>query len=253
MYYKLLPVLLLAAAFSFSARAQGTAEGIQSFGQAENAWKRNDTEQTPKPVVQFVDTAGNLAMKNIFEAEQVFCYEVFPQDPEYQGYTLNNFPIRGFCGVLNQDVRNMINQHFFATDEGVDFENAEQCMIQPKIMLRFVRGVDYTDVLFSSPCHALVIFYGGSLNAYNYKPAAELIDTIVNNLQSKHQEFVSPALLNQVLPIGVVQNEQQRKMINKNSEPIRKWEAKAEARVKKQEEEIKRQNTGWNKLKTRLK
>lgn len=253
MYYKTLAALFLAVFFAFSASAQGVAEGIQSFGQAENAWKRNDAEQTLQPIRQFVDTAGSVAMKNIFEAEQVFCYEVFPQDPEHQGYTLNNFPIRGFCGVLNQDVRNMISQHFFATDEGVDFDTAEQCMIQPKIMLRFVRGVDYTDVLFSSPCHALVIFYGGGLSAYNYKPAAELIDTIVKNLQSKHEEFISPALLNQVLPIGVVQNEQQRKMINKNSEPIRKWEAKAEAQIKKQEEELKRQNTGWNKLKTRMK
>lgn len=253
MYYKTFLALLLAVAFSFSAYAQGVTEGIQSFGQAEDAWKRNDPENALVPVQQFVDTLGSAAIKNIFEAEQVFCYEVFPQDPDHKGYTLDSFPMRGFCGVLNKDVRNMINQHFFSNEEAADFENAEQCTIQPKIILRFVRGVDYTDVLFSSPCHALVVFYGGQINAYNFKPAAQLIDTIVENLQGKHQEFVSPALLNQVLPIGVVQNDQQRKMINKTSEPIRKWEAKAEEKVKQQDAEIKRQNTGWNKLKTRIK
>ena len=40
-------------------------------------------------------------------------------------------------------------------------------------------------------------------------------------LGPKHSEFVSPSLLNQVLPIGVIQNEQQRKIVNKRSEPIR--------------------------------
>lgn len=246
---------LFAAVLPFqTVYAQSATEGIQSFGQAENAWKRpNQEEDTLQPNSRFVDEVGAVAMKNIFEAEQVFCYEVFPQDNEYKGYTLDGFPIRGFCGMLNNEVRDVLNQNFFAETNGVDFDNAEQCLIQPKIILRYIRGVDYTDVLFSSPCHALVVFYAGQLNAFNYKPSAELIDVLVTNLQTKHEEFISPALLNQVLPIGIIQNEQQRKMINKNSEPIRKWEAKATANVKKQEEELKRQNTGWNKLKNRIK
>lgn len=239
---------MLAPAFSMAQINSGAA----SLGQMDNSWKKTEAEQKTQPLPQFVDSSGRLAMKTIFEAEQVFCYEVFPQDPDYNGYTLEGFPIRGFCGVLNKEVRDVISKHFFALPEVVDFEGSENCVMQPKIILRFVHGVDYADVLLSSPCHAVAIFYGGGVSAYNYKPGAEVIDTMLNSLKERHQDFVSPALLNQVLPIGVIRNAEQRKMISKNNEPIRKWEVKAKENVKKQEEELKKQSTGWNKLKSRM-
>ena len=68
-------------------------------------------------------------------------------------------------------------------------------------------------------------------------------------LGPKHSEFVSPSLLNQVLPIGVIQNEQQRKIVSKRSEPIRKWEQKTKAEEAKRAAEEKKNNSGWNKLK----
>ncbi|MBR1648645.1 MAG: hypothetical protein IJ689_03500 [Alphaproteobacteria bacterium] len=247
-------MLLMLAVMPISVAAQGlTANANTILGEKEVLPQRTSEAPKDKPLTQYVDAFGNLAMKNIFEAEQVFCYEVFPYDPAYEGYALNGYPIRGFCGVRNHAVRDLIAKHFFSTEDSVDFQNTEECMIQPKVMLRFVRGVDYTDVLFSSPCYALVVYYAGMHGAFNYRPAAELIDTILKNLQSQHQEFVSPALLNQLMPIGIIQNEQQRKMIKKNNEPIRKWETKAKQNVQKQEEEHKKQNSGWNKLKTRMK
>ena len=249
-------VLLATVLFSFSAFAQGILGGDVSLEsqQQNNSWTRE--EQAPpelKPLYQFENLSGSVAMKNIFEAEQIFCYEVFPQDGEHKGYTLDGFPIRGFCGMLNQTVRDTLAASFFANPTAVNFEEAEQCEVQPKVILRFIRGVDYTDVLLSSPCHAFVIFYAGTISAYNFKPSAELVDALVKNLQTKHQEFVSPALLNQLMPVGIIQNENQRKMVYKTKEPVRKWEEKDTEKVKKQEAEVKKQNTGWNKLKTRLK
>ena len=78
---------LFAAVLPFqTVYAHSATEGIQSFGQAENAWKRpNQEEDTLQPNSRFVDEVGAVAMTNIFEAEQVFCYEVFPQDNEYKG------------------------------------------------------------------------------------------------------------------------------------------------------------------------
>ncbi len=253
MFYKILLATLL---FSFSASAQGILGGDASLDTPaqDNSWTREEPEVAElKPLYQFENLTGSVAMKNIFEAEQIFCYEVFPQDGEHKGYTLDGFPIRGFCGMLNQTVRDTLAASFFANPTAVNFEEAEQCEVQPKIILRFIRGVDYTDVLLSAPCYAFVIFYAGSVNAYNYKPSAELIDALVKNLQTKHQEFVSPALLNQLMPVGIIQNENQRKIVYKTKEPIRKWEEKANEKIKKQEAEVKKQNTGWNKLKTRLK
>ena len=250
MNYRFLFSIIGSILISFSALAQDGNEGVTSFSKAEDSWRRNKTEEKVQPLPQFVSSAGSLAMKTIMEAEQVFCYEVFPQDPNFEGYTIEGFPVRGFCGMLAPQVRNIISTSLFASKLVVDFNNEERCVIQPKLMLRFVRGVDYADVLLSSPCYALAIFYGGSSNVYNYSPSAEVIDMLIKNFGERHQEFVSPALLNQVLPIGVAQNAEQKKIVNKNREPIRQWEAQAKENVKKQEEELKRQSTGWNKLKT---
>ena len=138
-----------------------------------------------------------------------------------------------------------------ATEGNVLFDQAEECIIEPKIIIRFIRGVDYTDVLLSSPCHSFAIFYGGGVRLYNFKPGAPIIDAILKALAPKHAEFVSPALLNQLMPVGVVQNAQQRRIVNRRSEPIRKWTQKVEEEAAKKAEENKKNNSGWNKLKLR--
>ena len=68
------------------------------------------------------------------------------------------------------------------------------------LMLRFVRGVDYTDVLLSSRCHSFSVFYGGKVKSYNFSPAAEIIDVMVDSFRPKTVPFVSPAMLRQLLP-----------------------------------------------------
>lgn len=65
--------------------------------------------------------------------------------------------VTGFCGIIENDLKNMIIRQFFATPENISQEVA-QCVIKPRLMLRFVRGVDYTDVLLSSPCHSFSVF-----------------------------------------------------------------------------------------------
>jgi hypothetical protein len=249
-----LGILIISSGFVY---AQGAAvEGVESFKQAEGAWRRaaeNGNSATAAkgivPLEKFYEDNGKIAVQNIVNAEQVFCYEVFSQNPDYEGYSVNGFPIRGFCGVLNNQIRDMIGEYFLATPTNIDFDRAENCMIQPKVMIRFIRGIDSTDVLISSPCHSFAIFYGGNVSVYNFRPGAEIADAMVSALSEKHAEFVSPALLNQLLPIGVVQNEQQRKIVNRRSEPVREWQKKVEAEEAKQAEERKKNQTGWNKLK----
>lgn len=233
--------------------AQVESEGVQSFAQPEGAWKRSEQEDAKKvnPLEIFTSQNGKIAIDNIVNAEQVFCYEIFPRNDEYEGYALNGFPIRGFCGVLGEQVRDMVGEYFLSTPTNVDFENAEQCVVQPKVVIRFIRGVDFTDMLISSPCHSFAIFYGGGLNVYNFKPGAEILDALVKALSGKHADFVSPALLNQLLPVGVVQNDQQRKIVNKRSEPIRKWEEKTQKEEEAAAVEKKKNESGWNKLKMR--
>jgi len=238
--------------FSLSAFAQSATEGVQSFKANENAWKREENSAQTKTLPQFEKLSGKMAMNNIVNAEQVFCYEIFPNAKDFKGYTLDGFPVRGFCGVLDKKTRDIITPFFFANPAAVNFDRAENCAMQPKIIMRFVRGVDFTDVLFSSPCASLAVFYGGKVNVYNYTPIAREMDEIIKQMEKLHETFVSPALLNQLLPMGVIQNEQQRGLVNKASEPVRNWEKQATDQMKKQEAEVQRQNTGWNKLKNKM-
>ena len=134
--------------------------------------------------------------------------------------------VTGFCGIIENDLKNMIIRQFFATPENISQEVA-QCVIKPRLMLRFVRGVDYTDVLLSSPCHSFSVFYGGKVKSYNFSPAAEIIDVMVDSFRPKTVPFVSPAMLRQLLPIGVAQTQSQKDMVAKQSGPIRNWDTQS--------------------------
>ena len=121
------------------------------------------------------------------------------------------------------------------------FDVTENCVIRPQIMLRFIRGIDSTDVLLSSPCHALAVFYGGKISAFNAKPAAQIIDAVIEPLLKNKVPFASPALFNQLMPVGVAQTEEQKALIEKKNEPVRNWQ--------QEQQKIKASTAGWNKLK----
>ena len=129
-------------------------------------------------------------------------------------------------------------------NKNVLFNVREECVIHPRIVLRFVKGIDATDVLLSSPCYSFTVYYPGSVNVFNAKPAAKVIDALINTLDKNQVDFVSPALLNQLLPVGVPQTKEQRDLVSKKPKAIKNWE------VKKHEEKPKEKTEpqGWNNL-----
>ena len=225
----------------FSAEAFCQAEGIQSFQKDENAWRRKVSSNIS--VLQtFEDSMGRAGISNIVDAEQVFCYEVATKPMDYTGYTLNNTAITGFCGIIGQQLKDTIIQQFFATEENVEFNSVERCVVRPRLMIRFIRGVDHTDVMLSSPCHSFTIFYGGKMKAYNFRPGADIIDTMITSFAQSRVDFNSPALLDQLLPIGVVQTKEHQQVIEKQKGPVRSWDDGT------QESEPQRKQGGWNNL-----
>jgi hypothetical protein len=220
--------------------------GVTSFKQGDESWRRQQTSSEPITIIQnYINDTGPSGIRNITEAEQAFCYEVKAMPNNFDGYTMNNTAVTGFCGVLNKELKEMIIQQLFATESNVSFTESENCMVNPRLILRFVRGIDYTDVMLSSPCHSIAIFYAGGVKAYNFKPSQALIDTIIDAFYSNRIDFVSPALLNQLLPVGIVQNEEHRRMVEKKvvAEPVRNWD-----RETPKAEETKSQPSGWNNL-----
>ena len=243
----LLGTLLLSAAWSSETCAQATyfdggAEGVQSFQKDEDSWRRQEEKRLE--ILQAVkDSIGPAALANITGAEQVFCYQVAGRPHNYSGYTLNGMAITGFCGVFLSSLQETIKTEFFANENNIDFVNSEKCIIKPKIMIRWVRGVDFTDMLISAPCYSYSIFYGGKVKTFNFKPGAEIVDTMVEAFQNLSVDFVSPTLLNQLLPVGVPQTKEQKEVVKQQSGPIRKWEQPS------QPAQQQKKSGGWNNLK----
>lgn len=214
---------------------------LTSFAQEETpAWQPNSNYTE---ILEDISSAiGTSALNNINNAEQVFCYQITNKPENYTGYTIDGMAIVGFCGIINEQLKSLIKSELMMNPENLLFEETENCVIRPQIMLRFIRGIDATDVLLSSPCHALAFFYGGKVSAFNAKPAAQIIDAIINPLIQNKVEFVSPTLFNQLLPIGVAQTEEQKAILKEKNEPIKNWQKKQQENAAKK--------SGWNKLKS---
>lgn len=232
--------ILLSLIIHLPAQAQDST-GVQSFQASKDEWRR----KADKNVVlsEITDKVGKTALKNITESEQVFCYQVDSASPSYNGYTIDGYAIKAFCGIINKEIKDMIVAELFMNKDNINFDKNEDCVIKPKIMLRFVRGIDNTDVLLSSPCYSIVVYYAGKIHPFNASPADAIINAIVDPLQRNRAEFVSPALMNQLLPIGVAQTTEQKALLSqsksKENAPVKSWgEEKAPTKPRR----------GWNSL-----
>ena len=193
------------------------------------------------------DGISKNALKNIMHSEQAFCYTVDTAESGYDGYVMDNMKIKGFCGILGQTELDLIFNEFLKKEESIS-SGVANCIIRPRIMLRFINGIDNTDVLFSSPCHSFSVFYAGEVKSFNLAPAAETVDAFITAYEKRHMNFVSPSLLGQVLPIGVPQTEEHQRLIREKSvqKPIKKWETEKES----PKEQTKSESlSGWNRLK----
>ena len=231
--------VVLSLVLSFDALAQEEDDVETAIVQAP-AWEPNP--EYTEILDEISSAIGASALDNIVSSEQVFCYQIATKPENYTGYTLDGMAIVGFCGVINQKLQSLIKSELMMNPNNILFDVTENCVIRPQIMLRFVRGVDSTDVLLSSPCHALAFFYGGKVSAFNAKPAAQIIDAVIEPLVKNKVDFASPALFNQLLPVGVAQTDEQKALVQKKNAPARNWE--------KQQQTNAARRSGWNKLKS---
>lgn len=170
---------------------------------------------------------GSTATNIIENSETAFCYQVSLKPQNYSGYTINNMAITGFCGIIDDNLKKLLLTQLISENKNFDFITTENCTIQPRVLLRFVRGVDNADVLLSAPCYSISIFYGGNIKTYNMKPASQVLDAITNAFNKTQTKFVSPAILGQLLPIGVVQSAEQRAKLLSHDQPKRSWSSPA--------------------------
>jgi len=182
-----------------------------------------------------------VALNNILNAERIFCYTVKIAPNGYKGYTLDQMALTGYCGSIGEEISAFTNE-FFKSPNNV-LQTTASCQIDPKIVFRFIRGIDFTDVLFSDTCPSFTVFYGGTIKSFNAEPAQKSLEAIATIFDKGRIDFVSPALLNQTMPMGVVLNEQDKQTLSKqnSSQPVRN-----RAQPEQQKPTT---SQGWNKLK----
>ena len=192
------------------------------------------------------------AAKNIKKAEKVFCYTVEYAPAGYEGYTISDktLAVKGFCGELSQTGRELIKKSVL--DNNSLYSNSkDDCSVSPKIVLRYVYGTDYTDVLFSSPCHSLTFFHiGDVITTVNAAPGAAIIDQIVKAYEGLVEPYQSPALLGQMVGNGQALNQRDKEVLRRaapTEAPLKKWNTPQPAE-NTQPSNKQPAKSGWNKL-----
>lgn len=216
-------------------RARGTERTTQNF------------DIIPLIQSEIKDEAGY----NIMHPEQVFCYHVTRRPKDYTGYTLNKFAITGYCGELDKNQTATAYEALFTKSANI-LTTKSDCRIEPKLILRFVRGVDYTDVLLSSPCHSITVFYAGKYHSFNVKQY--IIDDIISQLKQKNDKFYSPALLKKTVANAEATTAEEEEKLEKQKESqlLMSWQQEQDQEQNEQEEANK-PTSGWKNINLRIK
>lgn len=194
-------------------------------------------------------TIPEAAAYNIRNAEQVFCYHVTKRPKDYTGYTLSSFAITGYCGEL--DTGNTVTAYEALFTQGPNLISTQaNCRIEPRIMLRFARGVDYTDVLLSLPCPSFTVFYAGKYKAFNIKQG--VISDLITQFEKKEEPFNSPTLLKQTVANATPTTDEQTSKLEKKQKenaPVMKW--KPQGQETQPAAQTPQKKTGWGNIKLR--
>lgn len=163
--------------------------------------------------------------KLLGKAEKIFCYTVDYAGADYDGYLIDDLAVKGSCGEVSKEGNEMLKEALFNNNRAFS-SNADSCSIAPRIMLRYIYGLEHADVLISAPCHSLTFFHGANITTVNAAPGAEIVEKIADAYSSLNERFLSPALLGQMVANGQVINTNQKEIVRRMSPsdgPVRKW------------------------------
>lgn len=222
------------------------------FTDTDTNVSKQNTQAANKTLSAFISSRlPASSAKNIENAEKVFCYTVDYAQADYSGYTINDLAITGSCGELSADGKNLIKDMLL--DNNLVFSTAtDSCNINPRILLRYINGIDSTDILLSAPCHSLTFFHGRDISTLNAAPGKDIVEQIVSTYSSLSEKFLSPALLGQMVPNGQVLTQDQKEIVRKINtiESPKKWSKKQTKNTTAQTPAAtKPAPKGWNKLK----
>ena len=203
-------------------------------------------------IIPFIKSSiSDTAAQIISNPEQTFCYEVSKRTANDKRYTLEGFAISGFCGEMDKGATSTAYSALFTQSPNI-LTQASQCHIEPKLMIRFVRGVDYADVLLSSPCPSFTVFYAGKYKSFNIKKG--VIDDIIEQLSKKVETFHSPALIKKTVANAEANSAEESEALEKKQrEHANQEEPMSEEEKTAPEANKKTPQSGWGKINLKFK
>jgi hypothetical protein len=221
-------------------------------GLTDNSSQKQNGNISGKVLSSFLSSKIPAASaKNIENAEKVFCYTVEYAPAGYTGYMIDDMAVKGSCGELSTEGTTLVRDVLLGNNSAFS-SNSESCNIVPKILLRYINGLDTTDVLISAPCHSLTFFHGREITTVNATPGKDIIEQIINAYSSLEEKFLSPALLGQMVANGKAVTQDQQEIARKvtAAEPVKKWGNKSDDKNgTKAQTNTAPAKKGWNKLK----
>lgn len=223
-----LPIKVHAASADVPPELQGM-DSFDAFLPISQETGANTTFSTKqRDIIPFIhNSIPPIASQILSNSEQVFCYTVTKRDADYSGYTLNNYAITGYCNELDASLLTTSYEALFTQGPNI-ITAPSDCRIEPRVILRFVRGVDNVDVLLSSPCPSFTVFYAGKYKSFNIKQG--IVNDLIKQFEKNKSTFNSPSLIKQVAGNGVPQNNTEAELLEKKKRettPIISWQKKS--------------------------
>ena len=241
-------ILLLA---SVPAPAQETPEALRNFNDYSDILPSDSLghERVTRKITIKEDIIPRIkksltdsAIYNLTHAEQVFCYRINHRPKEFNGYTIDNYAIVGYCGELDSDNYSPIYEALLTRGPNI-LSDINDVPHSPRFILRFARGIDYTDIMLSSAEEGsyFIIFYGGRIARFFIKQS--IAEEIIKKLDKTNKDFHSPTLLKQTVANGKPTTTDEQEKLDKqrkNETPVMNWK-----REEKTESTPKKQLGGW--------
>ncbi len=253
---KKMPYIMMFAlicTFNSQALAEGFDEeaGLNDIFAQEDKAKKEAQENSTRPLGSFISSRiPTTTARNIEKAEKVFCYTIEEVPANYSGYTIHNMAITGSCGELSSDGRELLRE-MLLNNNPVYSSNMDNCRANPKIMFRYINGIDSTDILLSAPCHSLTFINGRNIQTLNASQGKNIVELIISTYTDLREDFLSPALLDQIVPNGQVITQDQKEIVRriKKSASPKKWNNDNKQSAPSNNSNNKQTVKGWNKLK----
>ena len=230
-------------------------EGLSGLLPVTDSTEQSVKRSSSKPsIIPYIEkTIKRSAAHNITNFEQVFCYHIQRPAQNYTGYTINNYAITDYCGELDTSTIATSYEALFTQGPNI-ITTSPGCNATPKIMLRFARGVEYTDVLLSYPCALFAVYHAGKQYIFNIKQG--VINDLISQFDNKSEPFNSPTLLKQTVANAIISTvEDASKLDSKKRENELKmsWQKdeQSDATPKAKTQNNTTSATGWGKIKLR--